>query len=93
MNEVAKLLFTAMARAAAIGLGAWLLKHGYVDGSTTLNVEGSIICLAGVAWQVAAVFNHRARLAQARAIVPPGYVMNPEPLPAPQATMAPIPNP
>ena len=52
MNDLIKAIALGVARNSAMALGAWLLKQGLVDASTATGVEGSLICLASVAFTV-----------------------------------------
>lgn len=91
MNDLIKMMAMGLIRSAIMALGGWMLARGYLDGSTAANVEGSLICLANVAWILASKVHIAGKIEAARAEPPPGYV--PAPAVRPQATMAPIANP
>ena len=78
-----------IARAAIMGLGGTMVQQGLATSDLATSLEGSLIFLAGFAFSAYDAWSVKRQVAQATAIVPPGYV----PAPAPQATMPPIPNP
>ena len=96
MNDFTKMVVLGMARAAVMAFGGWMIANGNLDASAAGQVEGSLICLIGVGWTLAAKAAIAGKISSARAEVPPGYVpagSEAAAAPAPQASMAPIANP
>ena len=69
MNDLIKAIVLGVARNGAMALGGLLLKQGVVDASTATGVEGSVICLAGVALTVIDKFVVHRRITAAAAPV------------------------
>jgi uncharacterized membrane protein YebE (DUF533 family) len=86
-NKFVQAIVLKMARAAIMGLGGTMVQQGLATSDQATSLEGSLIFLAGVAFSAYDAWSVKRQVAQATASVPPGYV------PAPQATMQPIPNP